>query len=1023
MNKNIVSPSPQGFSADPVGSPVVIEPTIDHPSQFLPNWTIEPELLAVATREVIDDPSTRQTSLTTILQRQVSNQWKPRERRSGIAFLDESGAFFQLRYLEGAPNPGQRYDAVKDAGTQIYLPPVPDTYRIKINELWGLDAPLTGAFWDWVSAHPEAPLFFTEGSAKTLSLVGLGYPALNGFGAFGLIESKEHQVFRRRLGRRGTGRNAGILTEAVPVAPRLPRELAQLACDGRSVTLIPDMDTSVKTRRKVAARFLHTASLLAKRGARVRIAFWDPKLGKGIDDVLKQHGSDVVRDILDRALTPHEFELKIELSFELATPNAVIHSRSMDQDAPELPKRGTVFCDAAMATGKTKLAARETAGRSLLSLQHLRSLAKQGAKRLDATYREDGAVNSSGLFIEGDGTVSDRLSMCFNSLPRIDIGYQWHDGLNDVLLDEITHGLRHTFLGRTCKAERLQIIAGLIEAVRTADRVLAMDADLTRAELDILRELRPNSPEFYLRNTYQGQPWDVHYLSTGKLESLSKAIDALAPIAAETAQTGKLVHWASDSKKTALKVGRYLEEQGIRSVVVCSETMGDDLVKLAIAGNLEALHTLGIRVIVTSPSITQGISWEHVGLFGAVIGSFTGCSISPRQMRQSLARVREAVPRYLWCSDRPRNADRFRSTNPKEIRRQVETVVSETQLRLGFDPLEFSELHDLQLDIASRLLAADNLWRRDPRAGLKVLLEDAGHRINPIVAHGAGDFSDFSDQWEAERWQAIVDSEALLKLEYEALLAKSQGQTLTPSERLQIERYRLCDFYQLDPEILTIADIERDDDGRYQRLVQNFERLMMPDGADLARAATEASMGGALTDIDRAGLARELRIAIGLPRFIARLEAGEEFRADDPELIAWADRLWDCRGQVKSILNVSIVQDAPIRCLGDLLAQLGVKLRSRQIREGEKRLRIYSLDSESYQVLSEICERRYQRRFEMSFEAVTHPIGNSQVCDTSPPPQTDTSPPSEEAGSNPAHIEGDDGEIDCGWYHDDDETP
>ena len=158
-----------------------------------PNWTIPTDLLAANTRQVADDPETHDTSLTTMLERRVSQSWVPQTRSSAIAFYSESGEFFQLRYLEGPPD-WRRYDAVAKSGLKYFYPTVPGAYRERINAELSVTLSLSGSFWEQVRHSPEVSIFDCEGAPKALALVGIGYPAISGFGAFGGVEKNEYKT-------------------------------------------------------------------------------------------------------------------------------------------------------------------------------------------------------------------------------------------------------------------------------------------------------------------------------------------------------------------------------------------------------------------------------------------------------------------------------------------------------------------------------------------------------------------------------------------------------------------------------------------------------------------------------------------------------------------------------------------------------------------------------------------------------------------------------------------------------------
>ena len=934
-------------------------------NKSLPQWSIPSDLLAVATRFVSDDPETRDTSLTVALERKVSQLWHPTERRTAIAFYSESDRFFQLRYLEGSPD-GRRYDAIAHSGCRYYFAPVPEPYRVQISQQYHLDVPLEGSFWDWVKASPEMPLFDTEGPAKALALIGLGYPSVASFGAFGGVEKNEYQTFKRPIGKRKSGKNGGYTTEKVPLdKARLPKDLNAVATPGRRIVLVPDMDTAAKTRRSVAIATLQKARLLQQKGCDVRIAYWDFKFGKGIDDVIRLSGETVARGILDHPLTVAEYALKIELSFDLASPNAIVNTLNLQIDSPKLPKTGLVFSNSGTGTGKTKLAARETKERTLLAPYPLRSLAKSAAIGLDATYRNEGRLDRNrGTYSEGD-MLSDRLTIVYDSLPRIDLTNQFAGQLDDLLLDEGTHGLRHMLTGGTCKKERITIVGKFIEAVKTAERVLLFDADLTRVELDMIRELRPGDSEYYLKNTRKPDPYVVNMLTLPSSQpTIAAAIEGIVQLIPQKFASTGLIHWACDSLATSEKIAEYVGRD--RCAVVNSNTIRDKdpTALMAVAGNFDGLESKGIRYIVTSPSIVQGVSWEDTGRFAGVVGTFTGCSITPRQMRQALARVRETVPRIVWASPHRRAPGKWgNESDSRIIKNRILQQGRFNTLAVGED-CTLTDSEALSVDWAARLIAADNLWLSTPAASLKVLLEDHGHSLSPVcVAADGTAYNATAERWQAQQDSALLEAENLSEVEAESLRVKAEFDRLSPGERLALSRFQLCQFYGIEGNALTLGLIRRDRD-RLQSKVQKIEHLISEDGEDLAMSAVKAKSHLAPIDSDRALAELKVRQAIELRGMIELLKTCS-LTKDSPEMLDFKKRCLDYRKSVKDALNYSVKDEAsPVKILGELLAQVGLKLKSTRHRSANGIVRLYSLDMEEWEFMASIVAIRCRGRRE-----------------------------------------------------------
>jgi hypothetical protein len=945
-------------------------------------WQVPIDLLTANTRILADDFETRDTSLSATLGRRVSRQWKPGQRREAIGFFGESGAFHQLRYTVNPPidkGVPQRYAARANSGQLYFMPVVPAVYRQQIADRYSIDVPQDGAFWDWAKGAAECPVLDCEGDAKALAVLGLGYAAVSGFGAFGGIERWGSQIVD--VGPRRSGKSSKVRVDRVRVSPRLPKPLLELSAVPRRFVLVPDVDADSKTRRTVSGAWLHRAALLERRGCTVRIAYWDKSLGKGIDDVLKNHGPEVVQGILDNPLTPQQYRLKIELSFDLARPNAVIDSRNMQDDAPELPKSGLVFTDAAMGTGKTKLAARETAGNTLLAPYPLRSLAKAASGPLNADYRNEGKLNRAMGSYHGDSGLSDRLTIVYDSTKNIDVTNQFAGELEDLLLDELTHGLRHMLLGATCKKDRLAILDKFIEVVRKARRVLAFDADLTKIELDMLRELRPGDVEYYLKNRRKPDPWAIDWVT---LCGGDKTVGAAIEYIAESLPSKGMVHWASDSLQTSEKIAAHFGSKGIVCAIVNRVRLEqkDPLAIAAVSGDWATLDAAGVRVIVTSPSVVMGVSWEDPDRFSLVTGTFSGCSISPRQMAQALSRVRAAVPRIVWvCPHRHKAGKWGNDTNPDQIKARMLDIERWTKAELGAEISQLSEAQRIAVDWGARLLASDNLWAATPADSLRALLEHNGHSINPVGIDGSGAaYKATSDDYDAARALALLDADRLNAAEFEALKAKSDFRGLSGAESLAMARYRLCEFYAIEHDALTLELIDLDDDGRFRRSVLGFEQLYAPDGDALARKRSAGSLSLAAVDADRSLAARATRLKLGLPAIVELFRGDAPIAGDHPALVDFAGRCQSMAGGIKAALNYTVsrsgaAQSSPTKLAGELLAQIGLSLTSQRLRRDGDRVWLYRLDASRISLLTEIADRRYQRRLQADPASVPYPSG------------------------------------------------
>lgn len=252
--------------------------------ELLVGSAISPDLAAMACG-VIEDRGRWEPNYALNLDVKVNWQTRPPHSFGALlAFYREDGELWQgkplnPRVFDGDPN---KYESVKGASDQIYLPPVDADTRRKVGERLGVDVPMEGSFWGWVASHPELPIVFTEGAKKALSLLSQGIIAISLYGCHGGYRTE-------KIG-------------GVVLGRYLRDEVARFAVPGRPVTLAMDKDKKPKTILTVAQASATFAELLQAQGCTVESADWEPSLGKGVDDVIAAHGVQAYLDAPRRKL-------------------------------------------------------------------------------------------------------------------------------------------------------------------------------------------------------------------------------------------------------------------------------------------------------------------------------------------------------------------------------------------------------------------------------------------------------------------------------------------------------------------------------------------------------------------------------------------------------------------------------------------------------------------------------------------------------------------------------------------------
>jgi putative DNA primase/helicase len=93
----------------------------------------------------------------------------------------------------------------------------------------------------------------------------------------------------------------------------LVSNLAAVAVPGRTLRIRYDMDVLIKKEVRFEVKKL--AEALEKRNCSVLVAMWDPALGLKIDDVLVNHGEEMVKKIMADAIPYSQWLKNIEAQF------------------------------------------------------------------------------------------------------------------------------------------------------------------------------------------------------------------------------------------------------------------------------------------------------------------------------------------------------------------------------------------------------------------------------------------------------------------------------------------------------------------------------------------------------------------------------------------------------------------------------------------------------------------------------------------------------------------------------------
>lgn len=918
-------------------------------------------------------------------QRRMKLQWK-------YGHLDGGGWRFIGSALPGfAPTPRWKPDEPRISGSNrpikyeaqpgrrpgLLLAQVPVTVWKLVAERHGLPLPAdrSAGFWAWALATPELPIIICEGEKKSCSLLGLGLAAVGLPGV---------EMGRMVLARDAKGR---ACDEA------LVPELVELAKGGRRLLICFDAEEKITTARKVEGAAVRLGHLLVKAGAEVRVArlpllFGEDKTGP--DDLLVALGADALLEALADGLALAELawerrywsERRIE-----ATTNALSFKELVK--ALQQATAAIVGIRAPKGFGKTKALEQALANRpQVLAVTHRRSLGAAMASRLGLIWRND-TDTALGRTLLAGGEVLDGLPshycLCIDSL--LAIKPEAFKGAV-LVLDEAEQLLAHLLTSSTCREQRGLLIQRLQAIVANASQVIALDADLSDSTLQWLQQARAGRPAevalLVAESTPQGWPVYWYEESAEQLEQALLVAAAKAPVFVTT-----------DSRERAAALHQLLQHHlpEAKGLLITSATSSTPEVQqwLAKLTNEQALVAGGIRWVVASPSISSGLSIEHLH-FRSVWGVFGAGSFDDGEALQALARIRQGVARHVFVKPvvRPQQPPLSSAWWPAKAEgdlrqrwnHQAALLRQQLQPDLLLEPSPGSAAEALA---ATCRLWADLTSRRNYshshlRAFVRARLRAEGHQLLPptgtISQPEAAELKLLKSQLKGERQQAHAEAVASAPI---ISAAEADRQRRLQQHSPALQRRALVERLALEPETLTPELVLWGE--RWAGAAERLACLLEPSLAlvlDAKRLAATTPKGEAPLPWDQSFRAQRQQVAevIGLASFIKQFPlGGNSWSSATAEVQTLAAKAREYRNHIKTMLGISVTpapkpptkdaeawegqnEGAPdptaAKVVGELLASVGITTTSQ--RSGSSP-RNYRADADQLKLLREAAER------------------------------------------------------------------
>ncbi|ABW31505.1 conserved hypothetical protein (plasmid) [Acaryochloris marina MBIC11017] len=170
--------------------------------------------------------------------------------------------------------------------------PVPNHIAERIFDKYGVvqtDEERTKGFWYTVYKHPEIPIYRTEGDKKDAALVSQGRVVIGGQGV--------------NIGYRAKNQHDEKLERRV-----LHPHLDVFAVPGREFRYAHDWDSEQSTVWNVRREMVREAELIEERDCKTWRIPWDSEQGKGVDDLIANHGP-IAFERADKNAYPMEREI------------------------------------------------------------------------------------------------------------------------------------------------------------------------------------------------------------------------------------------------------------------------------------------------------------------------------------------------------------------------------------------------------------------------------------------------------------------------------------------------------------------------------------------------------------------------------------------------------------------------------------------------------------------------------------------------------------------------------------------
>lgn len=866
--------------------------------------------------------------------------------------------------------------------TRVFLLYVPDAIWEKVSERCGIpiseeDKLWAHGFWYWVWKN-NVPITLCEGAKKAGALLTAGYAAISLPGVNGGYRNPKNEE-----GRSGKGFGSGFSSKGVK--PFLIPDLEFFCTPGREFYICFDRDSKPETVNRVRTAIYKTARLLVSGGCQVKIIDLPARGEKGVDDFIAARGKEAFEALYNAAQPLSKWKVNL---YTLLThpPDVALNQRFISElSVPDHAK--LIVVKAAKGTGKTEWLVAEVAKaqercQKVLVLTHRVQLGEALCNRFGIDYVTELKTSETGGVL-GYGLCVD--SMHKQSSARFD-SWDWSNAV--VIVDEADQVFWHLLNSNTeIKKHRVTVLRNLMQLFNNVlssseGKIYLSSADVSDVDIKYVRasvtfDVKP----YVIVNEYQPSSGDC-YVYEGKdpRKLVAEMIEDIKaggkPLVCCTAQKAKS-RWSTQALEKMLRK-RF---PGKRILRIDSQSVSDpNHEAYGCISRLNEILPL-YDIVIVSPCLETGVSIDLTNHFTGVWGIASG--VQPENsVRQTLARVRETVPRHVWISQYGLRSCRIgngsTSIGSLILSQQAATraniqllTAADHQEDYDFGAIDWGFQRESLNTWAAKAcvinagmaryretilegLAADgyNIIPADQRLACKEL----SHRSKYMLLKNSG-LMGLSPVEERHSWMIyllLLSKESAVEvaeqvkevrnnLYEEECIAVSKSETYTDNEyvkakekraKTQEERYRerkteLEKRYDVP---VTPDIVEKDDDGWYPQLRLYYyltigREFVVPHDARKAKKALEEGSGAVWQpDFNRGQYLGSVRLLedLGVSTI---MEPGKQWKKIDTEVQRTEQLAKQYKYIIKNYLGITISdQDSPIAVVQKLLSKLGCKL-------------------------------------------------------------------------------------------------